>query len=99
GAGWSVGQGAARRLAVLIVVPTVEAGAADEGAVDLARMLVANGQRAIVVSNGGRLESQLVASGAELVRLDVACRSPVAILRNAFVLKRCITQHRCVVVH
>jgi len=95
----TVARVAARALAVLIVVPTVEAGAADEGAVELADILSADGHRAIVVSGGGRLEPRLAASGAEMMRLDVASRSPLAILRNAFILKRLITQHRCTVVH
>ena len=86
-------------LVVLIAVPTIEAGAADEGAVELARMLRANGHHAVVVSNGGRLEPSLVATGAETIRLDVASRSPLTILRNAFVLKRVIAQHRCAIVH
>jgi glycosyltransferase involved in cell wall biosynthesis len=90
---------AARALAVLITAPTVEAGAADEGAVELARILRAHGHHAVVVSNGGRLESTIAASGAESIRLDVASRSPVAILHNAFVLKRVIAQRRCAVVH
>jgi glycosyltransferase involved in cell wall biosynthesis len=89
----------ARALVVLIAVPTVEAGAADEGAVELARMLRANGHHAVVVSNGGRLEPSLIASGAETMRLDVASRSPLAIFHNAFVLKRVIAQHRCAIVH
>lgn len=95
----AVVQPAARGLNVLIAVPTIEAGAADEGAVELARILGANGHRAIVVSCGGRLESCLAAVGAEAVRLDVASRSPLTILRNAFVLKRLIAQRRCAVVH
>jgi glycosyltransferase involved in cell wall biosynthesis len=86
-------------MAVLIAVPTVEAGAADEGAVELARMLGANGHRAVVVSNGGRLEPHLAASGAETLRLDLASRSPLAILHNALVLKRIIAQRRCAIVH
>jgi glycosyltransferase involved in cell wall biosynthesis len=90
---------AARALAVLITAPTVEAGAADEGAVELARILRAHGHHAVVVSNGGRLEPSLAASGAESIRLDVASWSPVAILHNAFVLKRVIAQRRCAVVH
>jgi glycosyltransferase involved in cell wall biosynthesis len=89
----------ASALAVLIAVPTVEAGAADEGAVELARMLRAYGHRAVVVSNGGRLEPSLIASGAETMRVEVASRSPLAILHNAFVLKRVIAQHRCAIVH
>jgi len=90
---------AAHALVVLIAVPTVEAGAADEGAVELARILCANGHHAVVVSNGGRLEPSLAASGAETMRLDMASRSPLAILHNAFVLKRVIAQRRCTIVH
>ena len=86
-------------LTVLIAVPTVDAGAADEGAVELARMLAAAGHRAIVVSRGGRLEPDLVACGAELVRLNTASRNPLVMARNAFVLRRLIEQRRCAVVH
>lgn len=94
-----IGPVAAHALVVLIAVPTVEAGAADEGAVELAHILRANGHHAVVVSNGGRLESSLAASGAETIRVDVASRSPLAILHNAFVLKRVIAQRRCTIVH
>jgi glycosyltransferase involved in cell wall biosynthesis len=98
-AGAPEGLATSRTLVVLIAVPTVEAGAADEGAVELARILGANGHRAIVVSNGGRLERSLAATGAETMRLHLATRNPVAILHHAFVLKRVIVQRRCAVVH
>src|SRR5258708_27596271 len=90
---------AASGLVVLIAVPTVEAGAADEGAVELARILRANGHHAVVVSNGGPLEPSLAANGAEAMPVDVASRSPLAILHNAFVLNRVIAQRRCTIVH
>src|SRR5262245_15831959 len=90
---------AANALVVLIVVPTLEAGAADEDAVDLARILRANGHHAFVVSNGGRLEPGLASSGAETMRIDAASRSPLAILYNAFILRRIIAQRRCAIVH
>jgi glycosyltransferase involved in cell wall biosynthesis len=92
-------QVATRGLVVLIAVPTIEAGAADEGAVELVRILGANGHRAVLVSNGGRSESILAASGVVMMRLDLASRNPLAILRNAFVLKRLVAQHGCAVVH
>jgi glycosyltransferase involved in cell wall biosynthesis len=95
----SSGATSAAAMAILIAVPTVEAGAADEGAVELARMLIASGRRAVVVSRGGRLEADLVASGAETLRLDLASRSPFAMLRNAVALRRIIVQRRCAVVH
>src|SRR5437660_11414843 len=41
-----------RPLTVLILAPTLHAGAADAGAIDLVRILKRNGHRAIVASNG-----------------------------------------------
>ena len=86
-------------LTVLIAVPTLEAGAADEGAIELARMLTDAGHRAVVVSRGGPLEAHLAACGADMVRLDTASRNPLVIARNAFVLKRLIAERRCTLVH
>jgi glycosyltransferase involved in cell wall biosynthesis len=86
-------------MAVLIAVPTVEAGAADEDTVELARLLGTNGHRAVVVSSGGRLEPDLAASGAETLRLDLASRSPLAMVHNAFALRRIIAERGCAVVH
>ena len=89
----------ARALTALIVVPTIDSGAADEGAVELARMLGAAGHRAVVATRGGRLESDVTACGAELVRLDTASRNPLVMARNAFALKRLIVERRCSLVH
>lgn len=88
-----------RSLTVLIAVPTLDAGAADEGAVELVRMLTAAGHHAVVASCGGRLEPDLAACGAELARLDVASRNPLVMARNAVALRRLIGRHRCAVVH
>jgi glycosyltransferase involved in cell wall biosynthesis len=89
----------AQALTVLIAVPTVESGAADEGAVELARMLSAAGHRAIIATSGGRLERDVTACGAELVRLNTASRNPLVMARNAFALKRLIVERRCSLVH
>ena len=89
----------AHPLTVLIAVPTVEVGAADEGAVDLAAVLARAGHRPIVVSGGGRLEPRLAQVGAEFVRLDVARRSPAAIARNAAKIFALLRERRCDVVH
>jgi len=88
-----------RPLTVLIVVPTVDVGAADEGAVDIAAILAAAGHHPIVVSRGGRLESRLAQAGAEFVRLDMATRNPLAMARNAAALRRLVRERGCDVVH
>jgi glycosyltransferase involved in cell wall biosynthesis len=86
-------------LTVLIAVPAIDVGAADEGALELARMLGMAGHRAIIVGGGGRLERDVAACGAEWVRLNTASRNPLVMVRNAFVLKRLIVERRCTVVH
>lgn len=86
-------------LTVLIVGPTVDAGAADEGAVDLARILAQAGHHPIVVSSGGRLEADLVRTGAELVRRDTTSRNPLVIAGNAVALFRLIRERGCHIVH
>jgi glycosyltransferase involved in cell wall biosynthesis len=86
-------------LTVMIAVPTLEGGAADEDAVELAGTLTAAGHRALVVSSGGRLEGELAARGAQLVQLDMASRNPAVIAHNAFALARLIRQRHCGVVH
>jgi glycosyltransferase involved in cell wall biosynthesis len=89
----------ARALTVLIAVPTVEAGAADEGAVDLAAILASAGHHPIVVSGGGRLEPRLADAGAEFIRLDMASRNPSVIARNAARLFGLTRARGCDVVH
>ena len=89
----------ARPLTVLIAVPTIEVGAADEGAVDLAAILARAGHRPIVVSTGGRLEKRLADAGAEFIRLDMASRNPSRIARNAARLFALARERGCDVVH
>jgi glycosyltransferase involved in cell wall biosynthesis len=86
-------------LTALIVVPTLQAGASDAGAVALARILASAGHKAVIVSSGGRLTQDAKATGATCIVQDVASRSPLAMLRNAFALKRIIRKHRCDLVH
>jgi glycosyltransferase involved in cell wall biosynthesis len=86
-------------LTVLVVVPTLHAGAADAGAIDLVRILNRGGHRAIVVSRGGRFEGEIEAAGAEFVRLDVESHNPVVMIHSALALARLVRERRCDVVH
>ena len=86
-------------LTILMVVPTLQAGAADVGVIDLVRILVSAGHRTIVVSRGGRLQPQLVAAGGEFIFADMASKNPLRIMRNVALLRALIRKHRCNVVH
>lgn len=89
----------AESLRVLIAVPTIEIGAADEGAVDLAMMLARLGHRPLVVSAGGRLEERLAAEGIESLRLDLASHNPVVTARNAMALRNLVRTRDIDIVH
>ncbi|HEY6024119.1 MAG TPA: glycosyltransferase [Pseudolabrys sp.] len=92
-------QAARVSISVLIVVPTLEVGAADAGAVELVRILAGAGHRVAVVSRAGRLVADITAAGGEFVPLDVSSNNPVVMLRNAVILTRLARERRCVVIH
>ena len=89
----------ARSLNVLIVVPTLQTGAADTGVVELVRILAAAGHKPIVASSGGRLAEVVEAAGGDIVQLDMDSQNPAVVLRNMFALVRLVLERRCDVVH
>src|SRR5665647_2804072 len=86
-------------ITVLIVVPTLDGGSADAGALELVRILEVAGHRSIVVSRAGRLVADVTAAGAEFVPLDVGTNNPIVILRNAAVLNRLARDRNCDAIH
>jgi glycosyltransferase involved in cell wall biosynthesis len=86
-------------IAVLIVVPTLDGGASDAGAVELGRILAGAGHSAILVSRAGRLVADATTAGVEFVPLDVSSNNPVIMLRNAFILTRLARERRCAAIH
>lgn len=86
-------------ITVLIVVPTLDVGAAELGAVELVRILKSAGHRAIVVARAGRLLADVTAAGAEFVPLNVASKNPIVMLRNAAVLVRLARERKCDIIH
>lgn len=86
-------------ISALIVVPTLDVGAADAGAVALARILSQAGHRVTVVSRPGRLAADVTAAGAEFIPLNMAGNNPVTIMRNAAALMRIARARQCDVIH
>jgi glycosyltransferase involved in cell wall biosynthesis len=86
-------------ITVLIVVPTLDVGAADAGAVELVRILSQVGHRAIVVSRAGRLVADVTAGGGEFLALDVSSNNPFVMLRNAAALFRLARDRKCDAIH
>jgi len=71
-----------RRPVILQIVPRLDIGGAERGTVDIARAVVEAGGTAIVVSEGGVLETELLRAKARHIVLPVASKSPFTIQRN-----------------
>jgi len=86
-------------MTVLQIIPTLDAGGAERTTVDVTRALVRQGNRALVVSEGGRLAKDIEAAGGVLFNLPVASKSPIQIISNIFQLKKIIQEHNVSIVH
>jgi glycosyltransferase involved in cell wall biosynthesis len=84
--------------AILQVIPELDAGGAERTTIDIARALIASGYRALVATEGGRLERDLMLAGGELIRAKVASKKPQTIIANAIAIANIIrTQNVCLV--
>lgn len=54
-----------KRLTVLQMLPTLESGGVEKGTLEVAKALVENGHRSLVISAGGRMVQQLETEGSE----------------------------------
>jgi glycosyltransferase involved in cell wall biosynthesis len=81
------------------VLPSLVAGGAERGAVDVAIALVKAGGKAIVVSGGGPLVYELERGKAKHIKLDVATKNPLKIWRNGKILAQLIGTHKVDIIH
>lgn len=96
-----IGGGAAesRPRTVLQVLPALETGGVERGAVDIATAVAAAGWRALVASSGGAMVRELVRAGAEHVTLPLARKSPFALRANVAPLAALIESEGVDIVH
>jgi glycosyltransferase involved in cell wall biosynthesis len=84
---------------LLQVIPSLDTGGAEQTTLDVAAAVVRDGGRALVASNGGRLEPKLASVGGELVRLPVHSKNPARVLLNGGALAKLIRRERVSVIH
>lgn len=87
-----------RPLTVVQVLPALDMGGVERGTLEVARRLVAEGHRSIVVAAGGRLAAQLVAEGSTHVEWDVGAKR-LATLRWIPKIKRLLRDERPDILH
>ena len=81
---------------ILQVLPALEAGGVERGALEIAAALREAGARALVVSSGGRMAAGL---GADHIALPVQTKNPLGLWRNAAGLKALIEREGVDLVH
>jgi glycosyltransferase involved in cell wall biosynthesis len=87
-----------RALTVAQLVPALESGGVERSTLEIADALVRAGHRAIVVSAGGRLVPDLLATGAEHVALDIG-RKSLLTLRHVGALRTLLAREGVDIVH
>lgn len=88
-----------RSLTILQLVPTLNEGGVERGTIDIAGAIVRAGGRALVVSEGGRLEPRLAQAGGTLIKMPVASKNPLRIRQNARKLQELIVRERVDLIH
>ncbi|KZM51028.1 glycosyl transferase [Labrenzia sp. OB1] len=84
---------------VLQVIPDLNSGGAEQTTLDVARAIVKAGGTALVVSQGGQMESGLTEAGAEHILMPVKSKNPLTLRKNAGRLAALIAERNVSIVH
>ena len=84
---------------ILQILPELNVGGVETGTVDLARYLVTQGHKSIVVSNGGALVAQLQSDGSKHYTLPVHKKNLFAVFRCIGKLISIIQKEKIDIVH
>jgi len=84
---------------ILQILPRLESGGVETGTIDLARELIKQNHKAVVISCGGSLVSKLQETGARHYALAVHKKSLISVLRLIPKVARIIKKERIDIVH
>jgi glycosyltransferase involved in cell wall biosynthesis len=80
------------------VLPALNSGGVERGAIDIANFVVKNGYKSIIVSAGGRLEVFLKKDVLR-IKMDVNSKNPFVIFRNVKKIRALILEHQVDILH
>ena len=83
---------------VFQILPELNAGGVERGTLEVGKYLVDQGQESIVISNGGRLVTQLEAEGSRHITLPVH-KKRLSSLKQVKVLRRLFEEERPDILH
>lgn len=84
---------------VMQIIPSLGAGGAEQGCIDIAAALTQAGAQAIVVSNGGTRLHDLARTNAIHINMPVHSKNPFVMWRNVARLRHLIRKYKVDIVH
>lgn len=87
-----------KQAVVVQVLPSLQSGGVERGTLEIARYLVQQGYRSIVLSAGGRLVDTLEAQGSEHITIDIGKKSLLT-LRHIPFLRRFLRTEQVDILH
>ena len=85
-------------LTVMQLLPELDGGGVERGALEVGKYLARHGHRSLVVSAGGRMVAQLVAESSEHIQMPIGGKSPLT-LRFIAKLRRIIRDEQVDILH
>jgi len=89
----------ARPLTVLQVVPRLEMGGVERGALEITEAIAEAGGRALIASAGGQLEFRIARAGGVVFHMNADSKNPATVWQNARLMTRLIREEEVDVVH
>jgi glycosyltransferase involved in cell wall biosynthesis len=87
------------RPTILQIIPELDTGGAERTTIEIAAAIARAGGRALVLSEGGRLDADLAAAGGELVRFPAGTKNPLRMLLNAGRIAHFVTDEGVDLIH
>ncbi|MBP7190178.1 MAG: glycosyltransferase family 4 protein [Rickettsiaceae bacterium] len=84
---------------ILQVVPSLMSGGVERGTIDVAKALVDNNFRSLVISSGGSLVHNLEKYGSEHIKMRVNSKSPITIYKNHLSIADIINKENVDLIH
>lgn len=91
--------GSGDKPAILQLVPALNEGGVERGALEIGEAILKAGGRALIATAGGKMESRFTAMGGEIVKMRIDRKGPLAMRLNAGKLKRLIRKEKIDIVH
>ena len=88
-----------RQPVIVQILPALEVGGVERGTVEVAKAIIEAGGKAVVISNGGRLEAQLQRLSALHIKLPVHNKNPLSWGRTRRELQRKLKEQGADIVH